>query len=457
MDRRKVIYGYDIATEVQIELDEARVLFEDSKNPDSYFYLNSEILSKHILLLGGAGCGKTNVFNLIVNQLRDGECDDSNDVYIVFDTKGDFEKNFGKPGDLVLGNSKAYRERSIHWNIFEEVLSGGTDPVEYEMSAREMAAALFEGRGSASQPFFVNSAREIFASGIILFIRLAEKNPKNRVFLDNKHLVDWFHDINKSDKKGTRLEKYKKYFGRYNDLSSVLSYLGSKGDGGQADGVIGELNGMLDNIFLGVFKAESEFGKTGFSMRNAVRAKGGKAIFVEYDLSVGETLGPMYRLLIDQALKEALGRSEDEGNKGNVYMVLDELKLLPKLQHLDDALNFGRSLGVKVIGGLQSIDQLNDMYGKDRALVICGGFGSLFAFMTGDASSREYITKLFGTNVVQYSFIGTDAMAEKREREGHVVETWDQLSLGPGEAFIKLNHRKAPGPFKFYFKRYVRK
>ena len=85
-------------------------------------------------------------------------------------------------------------------------------------------------------------------------------------------------------------------------------------------------------------------------MRNAVRGKGGRAIFVEYDLAVGETLAPVYRLLIDQALKEALSRNE---NTGQVYVIADEFKLLPKLQHIDDALNFGRGLGVRVVAGIQ--------------------------------------------------------------------------------------------------------
>lgn len=85
----------------------------------------------------------------------------------------------------------------------------------------------------------------------------------------------------------------------------------------------------------------SDDAKERFSMRNTVRKKGGTAIFIEYDLTVGEVMTPMYRLLIDLALKEALGRTEE---KGNVYLILDELKLLPKLKHLDDALNFGRSI-----------------------------------------------------------------------------------------------------------------
>ena len=45
-----------------------------------------------------------------------------------------------------------------------------------------------------------------------------------------------------------------------------------------------------------------------FSIRNFVRKKGGRILFVEYDISIGETLAPIYSLLFDLALKEALGR-----------------------------------------------------------------------------------------------------------------------------------------------------
>ena len=77
--------------------------------------------------------------------------------------------------------------------------------------------------------------------------------------------------------------------------------------------------------------------------------------FIEYDLSIGDVLSPIYTLLFDLALKEALGRT---ASQGNVYLIVDELKLLPNLRHLEDGINFGRSLGVKILAGLQSIDQL---------------------------------------------------------------------------------------------------
>ena len=156
---------------------------------------------------------------------------------------------------------------------------------------------------------------------------------------------------------------------------------------------------------------------------------------------------PIYRLLIDLALKEALGRSE--GEEGNVYMILDELKLLPKLQHLDDALNFGRSMGVKVIAGLQTINQLYDIYGKEKGLVIAGGFATLFGFHTSDHASRQYITELFGENVTDYQYMGIDKKTEMKDRKGNTVEIWEQLRLKQGQAIVGLADESEPFLFQF--------
>ena len=210
------------------------------------------------------------------------------------------------------------------------------------MNARELAAALFHGRGSESQPFFCNAARDIFRGMLLHFLRSAESDPQKYMGRLNNH--DFIKTLEQM-----KVEDYIKIFESYEDLRSMLSYFGD-GKSNQALGVFGEMNNMINEYFIGIL-AENRVGKS-LSMRNAVRGRGGRAIFVEYDISVGETLTPVYRLLIDQALKEALGRSE---KAGNVYFIADEFKLLPKLQHIDDALNFGRGLGVKVMAGIQSI------------------------------------------------------------------------------------------------------
>ena len=47
-------------------------------------YIDDAIMSKHMMLIGGTGCGKTNVFYYIVDQIKKTMKQD--DLMIVFDT-----------------------------------------------------------------------------------------------------------------------------------------------------------------------------------------------------------------------------------------------------------------------------------------------------------------------------------------------------------------------------------
>ncbi len=74
------------------------------------FGIDEDTLSKHILLIGGTGTGKTNLFYHIVTQLKKKLT--SNDVMIIFDTKGDFETKFyDKTKDYIIGNTQEYKKR----------------------------------------------------------------------------------------------------------------------------------------------------------------------------------------------------------------------------------------------------------------------------------------------------------------------------------------------------------
>ncbi len=400
----------------------------------SGFSINEDLLARHILLLGGSGCGKTNVFLFTMDALRKNMGPD--DIAVVFDTKGEFYDLFAEKDDYVIGNSQKFRTISNTWNLFDEILADGEEEENISVNAREIAAAFFHGRGSSSQPFFCNAARDIFRGIVLCAVRMAKKKPQEwRKRLNNEDLYKMFGSFT--------VQNYIDNFKRHPDLQGLCAYIGD-GKNGQALGVFGELNSMLSEYFVGIFAKHRP--QHCISMRKAVREKGGKAIFIEYDLSAGATLTPVYRLLIDQALKEALSRSE---NQGNVYLIADEFRLLPKLQHIDDALNFGRGLGVKVMAGIQSIDQLYDSYGREKGAVIAGGFGSLFAFHTNDASSREYITKRFGSNIMVYQYLDKmhNRMVEN-ERNGNTVEDWDQLCLGLGQAIVGLGYEE---PFLFQF------
>jgi type IV secretory pathway TraG/TraD family ATPase VirD4 len=185
-------------------------------------------------------------------------------------------------------------------------------------------------------------------------------------------------------------------------------------------------------------------------MRRLIRQKGGRVVFVEYDLGIGGVLTPIYRLLFDLAIKEALCRGR---NEGSVYFIMDEFSLLPRLQHIDDGVNFGRSLGARFIIGAQNISQVYDAYGQDRANSLLSGFSTTICFRLNDGKSREFFKELNGKNgrLLSYNAAVRAQGQVPQYRETYVVEDVDIDTLQVGEAII---HSGAYPPFRFHFKLY---
>ena len=428
-----------------VNAGDVRVRLPDDQG--NCFALTETTLSKHLLLLGGIGSGKTNVFNFILEDLIAGQRPE--DLILVFDTKGDFIERFGHrcAKKVVVGNSPKYRQATSYWNIFQELNND-------DFTAKEVAKQLFEGRESTMQPFFSLAAADLVAKVLIHFMRVNRSRfgiTPSEYQLNNRALVNWF--------RSATIEKYSQMIDQNPDFASAKLYFGDPGQGAsqkltpQALGVFGYINSMVDDLFdpNSIFAGASQ---REFAMSSLVRDRGTDrqktVVFIEYDLKAGEVLGPIYRLLIDLALKEALG--QNRRRIGNVYFLIDEFKLLPNLMHIDDALNFGRSLGVRVVAGLQSIDQLYANYGEDRGKTIAAGFMSCFCFHTPDASSRRYITNRFGENFGQLVF-HANGQPVSSPKEGHTVEDWDVLSFPVGMAAVDLVGEK---PFLYRFAEYNR-
>lgn len=255
---------------------------------------------------------------------------------------------------------------------------------------------------------------------------------RNGVVPNNRDIKEYIDSSSADD--------LRELLGQHRELASVASYIGSK-SGSQAQGVLSEMYSVVRDVFTGVFADIGDF-----SMRKFIRQKQGRTAFIEYDLAIGDVLSPIYTLLFDLALKEALGRT---ATQGNVYLIADELKLLPNLRHLEDGINFGRSLGVKILAGLQSIDQLNANYENEtKARNAVSGFSSVFAFQQNDYNTREYVSQLMGRNMILETFAEANGNIHYEKREGFTVEDWDLTSLYVGEAVVKL---PSTAPFRFKF------
>ena len=80
----------------------AKIPGQVNKTPYSLAF-SQELLSKHCLLLGCTGSGKTNFIYHLISQIKPKLSKD--DVMIIFDTKGDYLKKFHADSDAVISNN----------------------------------------------------------------------------------------------------------------------------------------------------------------------------------------------------------------------------------------------------------------------------------------------------------------------------------------------------------------
>ncbi len=392
--------------------------------------------SKHLLFIGEIGSGKTNAIQQFLQQIR--RSITNNDVVFIFDTKGDFRKEFWKTSDITISNDIHSGDENgpNHWNIFNEI-----NPRAYEDDIYEITRSLFFERSKQSnQPFFPNAARDLFAAVLLHFYRLHKRTPLPTP-PDNKLLRDFFD--------GATPDKFREILTlpENNDLRALISYIGASGSSDQSLGVLSELQQMVREIFIGNFRKSGTM-----SVRQLVRNKNAKFVFIEYDISVGNILTPIYRLILDFAIKEALSRTRSEGN---VWFVIDEFRLIPHLQHIDNGVNFGRSLGAKFIIGIQNVAQIYEAYGEPLAKSLLSGFLTTIAFRVNDASSREFIKQLYGKRRIQEittTPIGTQTV-QTQTVDVDVIEDYDVLNLRIGQAIIGLPLSQ---PVIFQFNPYTR-
>lgn len=391
--------------------------------------LSESVLSKHVLYTGTIGTGKTTAMFQLLRQLIDKMNED--DVMIVFDTKGDFAKEFYRPGKDVIISSDD--KATAYWNIFKEVLINGEEHTEENLL--EIVNSLFEDKIQKSNaPFFPQAAKEVLY-GIMYYI-IAQNERKD---IHNAELYAYLRDASINDVVDA--------FMSMGDLRGIIDYIYNDGDASeQTQGVYSELRNVTNELFVGNFRRKGDF-----SVREFVREKKGRILFIEYDLSIGKVLTPIYKALFDLAIKESLSRSKSEGN---VFFIIDEFKLLPNLYHIDNGVNFGRSLGAKFVVAMQNVQQIIEAYGKEKAYSILSAFGTSIAFRVTDKASIEFVQNLYGKSRKRISYKGLSYSAGTKEEVvySEVVGDWDILGLKTGEAIVSVADYDA-APIKFKFKK----
>jgi type IV secretory pathway TraG/TraD family ATPase VirD4 len=111
-------------------------------------------------------------------------------------------------------------------------------------------------------------------------------------------------------------------------------------------------------------------------------------------------LAPLLATWADIATNAVLTLPPDPSRR--VWLVLDELAALGKLNGLENGLTLGRKHGLAVVAGLQSTAQLDRLYGKESATVIRACFRNLvvLAIAKSDPATADELSRALGEREV---------------------------------------------------------
>lgn len=404
--------------------------------------INDDILSKGLLLLGKAGQGKTNTFLGLANQILEQLQDD--DLAIFFDLKGDYQDAFYERGDLVLD---ALRDDYV-WNIFDEVIPFLNDEYLLEMRLKELCTYLYKGRES-QEPYFTNAAREITEYIIRYFLYEYEETGDNRK-LNNESLKSFLKGFECSEEDS--YEAFRNVLLLYERFKGALTYLPPREfNDKSAYGVISEISSMANDVFSAAYGTSTRRGGEYISAAKVARGEAANVVFLSYNPSLPDSQSYVFRFFTDNVIaNRASFYKEKSGRIGKTYIFIDEFSKLPKLEYLSMALSQLRSMGVCVIAGLQDADQIFINYDSSEATVILNAFQSVIAFNCNNRSIK-LLQNITGTARVadRYSIAGGN-IAYSSPYERKCIEERDVLSLGIGEAYVKIGNYK---PFRFSFMR----
>lgn len=181
-----------------------------------------------------------------------------------------------------------------------------------------------------------------------------------------------------------------------------------------------------------------------FSLRDWLEHETG-SLFLTWRADMQTALAPLSATWVDITTNAALTLPPDPARR--IWLVLDELAALGKLNGLESALTLGRKHGLCIIAGLQSTAQLDRLYGKDAATVLRSCFRSMLvlAIAKADPATADELSRALGEReLVRHEMsrsTGANGLGESqnlRRAQERLVLPSEIASLPNLEGFLAL-------------------
>jgi type IV secretion system protein VirD4 len=331
----------------------------------NYFFKKSEDTDGHILIVGGAGSYKSSciaVPSILSWKSR----------IFAIDIKGELSQSTAHKG----AKTKIFNPMNITAQGYDPyyLLRNSDNPAQ---DAREIALALIQTPVNAKDPFWVESAQNLL-TGIILhcndlgfnFIETVSEITDKPIDLLVKYIAE-----------ESRSEDARRYINQFVTLEQKT-----------LAGIFAELsNNMM------IFATDKKL-KICLSKEDNITPQDledGYDVFLSIPEDKIDQWKNLLTLITNQFLKH-FERREDK-NATPVLFLLDEFPRLGKVETIETALATLRSKKITICLIIQSLAQLDALYGTENRRVILDNCVYKAILNATDADTQEYFSRLVGT------------------------------------------------------------
>jgi hypothetical protein len=426
--------------------------------------ITDTLLTRHVYIQGSIGSGKTTLIRALLRGLLPSAHASGSDKVVIFDPKGDYlhlVREMGLPHIVV---SEDVRLNPVRWNIFREILAGATvklrrentvlqllgkvkqvtpyesfitDNKEVYQRLRKLASSIVHTRANMVEsnkgdPYFSHNAPTSVLQGVLACAIidaatierggqgfLKEWGVRGTGDLDNSIL------LRLSLLPSRRLHFFLSAYGANEAAEHVAPSAPA-----QSQGVLSSFRMYISDIFTLAFAEKGEW-----SIAEELHKQEFKAILLEYRLDNEKVAIPVFSAILSNMMDEVLS-TRLKGR--NLYVVLDELHALPKIESFHTFLNMARDLGGKVIAATQSVAQLYDKYGEQEAKAIISAFNTRIFLRTTDEASLKLVNDTVGELLVRkiHRTVGKEGRSESQEVDRRTLTARTMSVLKPGSGIL---------------------
>ncbi len=310
----------------------------------------------NIAFTGAQGVGKSQNFHSLMRQVRA-----KNKKGIVYDPTGAFTSEFYREGKDILLNP--FDKRSPAWNVWNEI----RNPMHYET----IANGLIPSPSNNENPFFAEGGRMVLKT--VFKILEAEGKMTNQQLYDSIVAND-FHGVH-ALVQGSPAEKFINPKTEKTSINLLMT---------------------LQNK-LECFEYLSDEGQS-FSIRDFMMADDDRWLFIRTSEEAKDVLKPILSLWINTIIKTTLSLPETSGaeEKDKIWLFVDELPTLQKLDDLAFSLTNTRKYGLCHVLGFQDFNQIYKLYGEYDAKTILSGCQTKFLMRVTDDASADIMARALG-------------------------------------------------------------